>query len=289
MKSYLQMIDYVKLALSTNSNNLHKSTFLDFNAKISSNAEILHFETKERFKTFSFKVIDDKSYSDGTFHKYWQNGKNWKDFNLKDLKNAINDYCFRFNVDSKNTLIHNIEFGVNIEVPFKATVRNIKNVFISYYGKGFQSLSSFTGQSLGVECKFAQFRIKIYSKTVQYILPKNIIRFEIQVKKMQYLGKEKMYLSELLDKTTFIDFEKRLIKLISEIVVYDNSLNGLSKKEKEFSKDVANPNYWYNLERNKRYYNKKKYNNLVKAKSVNNLHRNLIDLIVKKCDILTNI
>ena len=231
------MYDFVKLRLDANKDKLLVNNLIEWENKVNRNtSEIIEhpINTIKKFKTFDFKITEKNIYSQGTFHKYWQNGTNWGDFDLKQFEKAIIQYCAEFEVNPIKSQIHKLEFGVNINPPFAATLKNIRNVFVSYNGIPFESLKSYSGQTIGVECNLNQYRIKIYSKTLQYKLKENVLRFEIQVKKMQKLPYEKVYLSDLL-KTSMIKYCKaELINVMQQIIIYDSSIVNPTKREKVF-------------------------------------------------------
>jgi len=286
------MYDFVKIRIDANKNKLLENNLIEWENKVNRNtSEIIEYpiNTIEKFKTFDFKITEKSIYSQGTFHKYWQNGTNWGDFDLKQFEQAIIQYCAEFGVNPNKSRIHKLEFGVNINPPFKATLKNIRKVFVSYNGTPFESLKSYSGQTIGVECNLSQYRIKIYSKTLQYKLKENVLRFEIQAKKMQKLPFEKVYLNDLLKNPMIKYCKAELIKVMQQIIIYDNDLKPLSKKDAIFLKDVSNPNYWANLNPSNRNKKKVKYLKLLESNTKSNLRNELIRLVKQKGDNLTNI
>jgi hypothetical protein len=286
------MYDFLKIRNDADEINILRNELLKFgfNQDINEPTEEITYpiKTKESYKTFDFKITENSIFSQGTFHKYWQNGTNWGDFDLKQFEQAVNQYCKEFQVNPSKSQLHKVEFGVNITTPFVATLKNIRKVFVSYKGTPFESLKSYSGRTIGVECNLSQYRIKIYSKTLQYKLKENVLRFEIQVKKMQKLSFEKVYLSDLLKLSFTEHCKNELINVLQQIIIYDDSLKGISKKDKEFLKDVSNPNYWAGLNSSNYYKKKSKYDDLVKNHSLNNMKIELINLVKEKGDVLTN-
>lgn len=284
------MIDYSKMNLNTDNNKLLNNKTLEFVSIINSDAEILKQVTKDRYKSFHFKVIGKNAYSDGTIHKYYHNGINWNDFTFTQLNKAINQYCTEFDINPNKTSIHNIEFGVNILVPFEATVNDLRNMFLVCSNKPFELLTNNFGNAIGLVCELSQYKVKIYSKKVQCKeVKKNIVRFEVKVYKMQKIHKKTLYLYDLQKKETLNYYKAFLNKLLKkDIIVFDNSLTNLTAKEKIFIKEASNPNYWLTLNKNQRDKKKHKYNKLVLKKSKSNIKNKLIDLVKEKGDFLTN-
>jgi hypothetical protein len=286
------MYDFLKIRNNADEMNILRNELLKFgfNQDINEPTEEITYPitTKGRYKNFEFKITDYSIFSNGSIHKYWQNGTNWGDLDLMQVKQAIERYSEEFDVNPEKSRIHKLEFGVNINPPFAATLKNIRNTFISYKGTPFESLKSYSGQTIGVECNLSHYRLKIYSKTLQYKLKQNVLRFEIQVRKMQKLPFEQVFLSDLLTAPLINYCRSELIEVMESIIIYDNSLQGLSVKEKIFLKDIANPNYWANLNPSNRHKKKVKYDELVKSNSKSNLKNVLIRLVKEKSDVLTN-
>lgn len=285
------MYDFMKLSLCTDAKVMLENPLLEFDIKGNrSTGELIEYpiDTLKPYNNFKFKITENHCYSAGTFHKYWHNGTNWQDFTIKDFERAIVRYSAEFKVNINKTRIHKLEFGVNINPPFKATLHNIRNTFIAYSNHSFETLKSYSGKPLGIECNLSHYRIKIYSKTLQYNMSENILRFEIQVNTIQKLPFEHLYLNDLLKPKVFNYCKNELINTMSNIIIYDNSLKNLSKNEISFVQDIKNPIYWSNLNKSNRYKKKEKYLRLVNEKSNNYLHNNLIKLVAEKGDFLTD-
>jgi hypothetical protein len=106
---------------------------------------------------------------------------------------------------------------------------------------------------------------------------------------MQKLPFETVYLSDLLEAQFIAYCKAELIKVMQQIIVYDNSFKDLTAKEKIFLKDVSNPNYWASLNPSNRNKKKVKYDELVKNNSRRFLKDELIKIVKEKGDVLTNL
>jgi hypothetical protein len=284
------MIDFIKIAVQGSHSSLldHPEINFHYSGAVDTGEAFTYPMTmNRRYKAMAFKLIEGRILVNGSIHKYWQSGRNWKDFDLFQLRTAIESFCNEFGVDASLARIHNLEFGVNINPPFEATLSNIKQIFVSYKGKPFELMESKGKKCIGVVCKFSQYQIKIYSKTLQYRLTENVLRIEIKTKKMQRITVVPMRLKDITEFDNFKYFKSELVRVVEDIIVLDDSLQGLSKKQMQFLIEVSNPNYWMSLSKGNRYKKKNKYKRLVEAHSKQKLQQELIRLVEGKGDFLT--
>lgn len=285
------MYDFMKFIGALDKDVLLNHDGLEFESKVSEKTgEVLEFPmtTKRRYKGQSFQVFDNCTIGNGSIHKYWQNGTNWKDFDLIQFKEALRFYCKEFGINPKETRLQNLEFGLNIITSFKHSKESLKKMFVSYKGKPFEFMESKGKEVLGVVCKLSHYQIKIYSKAIQYGLSENVLRIEIKCTKMQKISKLPLYLSDLLSPTLIAKLRQELIQVVKDIIVMDNSLVGLTDKGEIFLLQVANPNYWNDLTRAQRSRAKNKYSKLVTDKSLKHFQEKLIQTVVKKCNVITS-
>ena len=242
------MIDGIKTYdLKTNPQNLIENLYLDGHWKTTvhnSDAEI-EKEFAEYFG-LTFRIKHKKVRLQGSVHKYRNAGRhNYDDFKAVDVAEVVRELSERFEIDTAQTLLNNVEFGVNVVLPFGVSV--VLNNLIVYKGKHFEYRAE-KGESY-CQCVRSKFIIKIYDKGKQYNLPDNVLRFEIKVTAMQYLetkGIKLRYLSDLLNMDIYDTLGNILTEVFEEILFDDNTINksDLTTREYETYLFGSNPKKW---------------------------------------------
>ena len=194
----------------------------------------------------TFRLKNGKIKLQGSLHKYRNLGKhNYDDFTAVEVAEIVRELSERFEIDLYSTVLNNVEFGVNVVLPFGVHV--VLDNLITYRGKHFEYKVE-KGISF-YECRMSKFTIKIYDKGKQYNLPNNVLRFEIKVTAMQYLetkGVKLRYLSDLLNMAIYEPLGNILTEVFEEILFGDNTLNesDLTTKELETYLRGSNPRAW---------------------------------------------
>ena len=241
------MIDGIKTYdLKTNPQKLIENPYLDGHWKttINSDAEPL-FDFAEYFG-LKFQLKHRKVRLQGSVHKYRNEGRhNYDDFTAVDVAEVVRELSERFEIDTAQTLLNNVEFGVNVVLPFGVHI--VLDNLIVYKGKEFMRVSK-DGMNY-YQCEKTHFIIKIYDKSLQYKLPNNVLRFEIKVMRMQYLetkGIKLRYLSDLLNRDIYEPLGNILTEVFEGILFGDNTLNEktLNTKELETYLRGSNSKTW---------------------------------------------
>lgn len=194
----------------------------------------------------TFRLKNGKIKLQGSLHKYRNLGKhNYDDFRAMDVAEVVHELERNFKIDLYSTVLNNVEFGVNVVLPFGVNV--VLDNLITYKGKHFEYREE-KGESY-YQCKRTKFIIKIYDKTKQYKLPNNVLRFEIKVTAMQYLepkGVKLRYLSDLLNMAIYEPLGNILTEVFEEILFGDNTINesDLNTRELETYLRGSNPKAW---------------------------------------------
>ena len=125
-----------------------------------------------------FNIRYNKVRLQGSLHKYRNEGRhNYDDFTSLEVAKVVKELQERFEIDIYKTFLNNVEFGVNVVLPFGVHV--VLDNLISYKGKQFER---FVDKGISYyQCKLSKFIIKIYDKGKQYNLSDNVLRFEIKV------------------------------------------------------------------------------------------------------------
>lgn len=257
----LFMYDFNKADLNRMSVDKMKSNpFLNFKAEFSISTGETHDGSKtiasflgiEKFCTINNNQYINLAFS---FHKYHNDGShNYNDFKIIDFVKALIDLSEKFEIDPYLAHVHNIEFGVNLSLPFKT--KCLLDSIISYKSKEYKK-ETYNGRGYLLKFEFDQYELKIYDKGFQYKrkfgIHENIVRFEIKVVKMQYLKSKgidiKTY-SCLLNSNNIAKLSNLLCKAFTELIIFDSSINLKNiknKSEMEILLNGRNPKYWSKL------------------------------------------
>ncbi len=232
---------------------LGNQTLLDWNLSVRERGGEIHSTKTAEYRGLKFTAKCSKLFVRGSLHKYFNSGlHNYNDFHYNDLVNVVSDLTEKFSIDPANVLLENVEFGVNVRLPFP--VERVLSSIILHKGEPFFRFSN-VGSGGGVECKHAQFYIKVYDKGAQYTVGANLLRVEIRVIKMAYFHGKNIKLdtlSDLLELNTLKELREALINTVKEILFTDLSLSLDSSPEKErlILANGSNSNYWTNLKPN---------------------------------------
>ena len=263
------------------------------------------YELPEYIRTASYNGIDKFITSKGesyietkfSFHKYWDiDNRNYSDFGISELTYVLEDLTSKFGYNPYTSILQNIEYGVNITLPFP--VSDLLDSIKLYKGKGYAN-DDYGGKGYMVKFKFDQYEIKIYDKGRQYRLNENILRFEVKVKKMHYLKSKKVPIncySDLLNTETINLLKESLLKAFKALVFYDYSIDtdslNIKLVDKELLRNGNDLKYWKGLKDNPNgcYKRKlKKYNDLVAEHGKSRMKEIVINLMKSKLEIITNI
>ena len=282
-------------------NNRYVSFPIHVNEK---DGEILDYTRFAEYKGLTFSIKNNNVKLNGSLHKYHNNGiHNYNDFHFSELIDVINDISTKFSIPIERTYLNNIEFGVNIEIPF--TTDELFKSIICYKETPFQKFNK--KGTKGIECERPKFLIKIYDKGFPYDLTSNLLRFEIKVIKMQFLKQKNVKIQTLHDLLNINELNKLktiLADVWNDILFYDYSINetDLNARERLILSNGRNPKYWENMhpdsknfkggatgneykkQRKKYYRDIDNYKKCLSVHSSSNIQKNISELIIRKCD-----
>jgi len=258
------MFDYIHTDIKEkNVSEILSNSLLDFISPVSTTTGEINPLNRERKKSKHPPKVQQKadlsgmtvSVTNGTYinlqgsiHEYFH-GNNSGDFTFSEVKKAIENICSALNIDSGLTPLHNLEFGVNIVLPFPV-VTFLNSIFCL---KGQQpERNSHSGKGLTIKFIFGHYELKLYDKGKQRGLNENVLRVEIKVRRMQYLqakGLPIKVLHDLLNESYHIKLKGLLVNAINSLVISEKRMDRgrMTSNEKRISKDCSNPLYWYNL------------------------------------------
>ncbi|MES2762752.1 MAG: hypothetical protein V4677_11115 [Bacteroidota bacterium] len=289
------MYDFVKTKLlGINPKRLLLNSHLEFIQKVNTSTGELDNKQTAITNNMVFKIVNGcYTNLNGSLHKYKNQGlHNYNDFTISDLIEVLKDLSIKFDLNPYQTDIQNLEFGVNVELPYK--VKGFLKSIVTYKGKEYNK-ETFNNRGYLLRFEFDHYDLKIYDKSLQYKLDKNIVRFEIKVKKMEYFNSKSRSIGiytyvDLFKNDVIIKLKKLLIDAFNDLVFYDFSIkiNTITKKlDKELLSIGQNPKYWseFKTPHTKQYYRDlKRYRALVLKYGNGNIQNHVLELITEKLD-----
>lgn len=247
-----KMIDGIK----TKDIQIPNQNLLDWSISVNEkDGEILpQFARIAKYKGLMFINKKDKTYLKGSLHKFFNDGlHNYNDFNFSDLVRTINRLQELFSINPAKVYLENLEFGVNIILPF--TPDKVINSLVIHKGEPFKTVASkYTGgKGSAVECVHGNYIIKIYDKGTQYDQNQNILRIEIKAIKMAYFQFYKIpieTLADLLKTDNLQGLSRLLLKMVNDCLFVDPSLlfqENINEPDKLILARGSNANYWNQL------------------------------------------
>lgn len=199
------MIDYTKIYLTgINVNRLLLLDDLDFKYEVSEKTGLLSSSLTAEYHHCKIVIIENSKEKNnphvsfvGSIHKMWnsRNGilapnfkenKHYKGFNGNqfELKNIIETRTHLeelFDCKASQMIFQNIEFGVNLNVLFTATI--FLKGLLYHKDKKFE----FRYNENYSQAIHNRFVFKIYNKSIQYGMIENTLRVELKIIKMEEL------------------------------------------------------------------------------------------------------
>ena len=291
------MIDYIKiLLLNVDVDRLLNLSFLDFKIEVSENTGELSTKKTAEYHFCKITIYDTGIILfTGSIHKLfnsligikapnYNNIKTYKGFNgnqfaLKNIIEVRTHLEDLFECEPQQMIFQNIELGVNTTPGFnpKLYIKGLlyhKNKLFEYRYNGNLA-----------QAQHQRLIFKIYNKSDQYGMSKNVLRIELKIMKTAEL--------KTIGLRTFADVnhciidkaKQMLLNRFDEVMHYDYTINkkGLTKVQNQLLKSYSNPRYWINdLEPKYRDRHKKRLKEITIQYS-KNLHQQLRKDIIKKC------
>lgn len=199
----------------------------------------------------------------GSLHTYWNDGAhNWNDFNRLDLWDTIYEFCQHYQITPSEAVLHNLEFGVNLVVPFN--VEAFVGDLLSYkkvpFGREFIET-----EGTYYQCKVFGMYLKCYDKGTHYGRKENIFRFEVKVTAMRNLRSVGVRtLEDLLIPSKLAALGDLLFKAWNYVLIREQLPMALfTGKEQVIIEAVTYNHQWKNLSRNQRCQYRKEYGRIM--------------------------
>lgn len=201
----------------------------------------------------------------GSLHR-WHNGgeANVNDFTFPALYDTIRNLTDVLTISPESCLLHGLEVGVNIKLPFHPS--KVLNNMVCYKGRPFLSINKREKAKGGVAA-LNEYKVKVYDKAAQSGQGcGHLLRVEIHIDKMRVLdGYGIKTLSDLQDAKKAYSLKTLLVEAVAGIVWTDRAvkISGLDNREQKQWLYLSNPKSWENMSKAKAYKERKKAVSLV--------------------------
>lgn len=190
----------------------------------------------------------------GSLHKYFNGGEhNHNRFTHIDCVRIINELSEMFDINPTDSVLHGLEFGVNLYLPYSPQ-RVIKSVVV-HGNKPYEAINK--NRRNGVVCVRDNYEIKIYDKGFVSGKPQlNILRIEYKVLKMVDIERFKItFLSDLCDPLKVNPLLGLLVDALENTIFIpdDIVLMALSDHEKIKIQSMRIPSFWKKLNKSNKY------------------------------------
>lgn len=225
----------------------------------------------------------------GSLHRYHNGGGiNTNDFNFSDVCRAVAS-LEAYHIDPKKTALENIEFGVNIALPFSC--KRVLDAVVCMPLRPFTELR-FEKTNIGKRADFQEYEVKIYDKGKQDTgKDTHLLRVELRVKKMQYLKKADIRtLSDLTNPEKLQRAGALLLNVLNEVIFFDYDLRKLETLPPSVKENVlkwSNAKWWQTCSRIQRHRQLKKLNEFEAETNTGKVKTEIFDTVFKKwCEML---
>ncbi len=284
------MIDYLKIhELPVKTVEILNNDRLTFPlSNVATTGEIMNRSQVAHWQELQFVVRGNKVSLKGSLHKHFEGGTNYRDFHLTDIKATIEKLAETFQFDPQQAAINFIEVGVNI--PLNNDPTEIIKTLVIYRNNPFTPLHV-KGKGFGRKCETQQFTIKVYNKSLQYGLIEPLMRFEVKIKRIEFLkrfGITGITLSDLKEPEIYPAFKKILLDILNGILLFDPKTNPdklTTLQDRELFLQGRFPEFWQELPRQRKNEKIKKFGELAGTKEIK---KQLEKFISEKWDNLTN-
>ena len=189
----------------------------------------------------------------GSVHRFSRGGLHNADaFTAADLSTALDDLIQMFQINPFQSRLNNVEFGVNLVLPFP--VSQVLDNLISYKYRPFSRVREPGDGYAYYQCHTQRYVVKLYDKGDQYELDAHVLRVEVKVLKMEYLKSRGRFgvpirldwLADLLDIANYGPLGALLVETFTEILFDEPTINPaiLTARERDIYQNGRNPRFW---------------------------------------------
>ena len=240
------MIDYVKIELFQEVNSFEENPLLEKVREFNdATGEVIGNHFTAILNGIRFRFYDSgRIFIDGSLHKFKNKGiHNYDDYFFFQFLATVVKLEEDFGINIGHARLLNLEYGVNIIPPIPS--KKIIEGLMFYKTTRFKDIHlAQPGRFKRVDLQ--RFSIKVYDKGAQYQeLDHELLRVEIQVKKMAYFNKiEIETLADLLDKDKLRRLGLDLISKWSSLLFFDPTIFENEYSYQDENLKWSNPHYW---------------------------------------------
>ena len=277
------MIDFVKFTIMQVGILLRLKTELTFEKRLTKNNNVVWSALYKNIIIEIFEPTMTITVS-GSLHYLKNDGlHNWNDFTRLELFDTVIEFCNRFGLGPKKAVLHGVEFGVNIKVPFEPSYF-IKRVLAYKKGK-IEQLTAKAEKSDAIKICFDQYRLKIYNKSKQFGTDSNILRFEVKITRMVKVAAigGLNTLHDLLKPKILQKLGCILLSEFKELIISEPmDLDQMTKRELATFEQMNNAAFWESITNRSLRRDRKNRFRCLTAMYGNGLHNQVLRLIYEK-------
>lgn len=285
------MIDFVRFGLPVS----YKKQFLE-NSSLTWKKDVqkgIHLERHFEFYKLKVIVYTKQVVVAGSVHSYYnfkttEKWHNYDDFSLLKLERSLEMLANELDFKLEDTIIQNLEFGVNIELtqPSK-TILERDIVCCRYLGSSVDK--SYGGVGRYKQFEFSSYQLKIYDKGSQFNVGSMLLRVELKTKRSSYVTKGRSWtLLDLLDRTKLSGLLDKILDVWRKTTLCDQINEDKIKDEKDLSKLrlFKSSSYWVNLKSKGRQQmtrrRMKKFEGLMAKYGLDSMHKEIAKKVKEK-------
>lgn len=255
--NHFNMIDFIHLFSKIQDFNMylnHKAIPFVEGIEHRSQHKLAYFWHKDIKTNLMFKVgYNNWIDVSGSITKYWYE-ENYNNLTYSDLCCAIYSLADTLSKRPNELILRSFEFGLNIHMSQNKSALEMTDLALNYKNGFFENISNKNKDpSIGKKCKLQEYYVKLYSKSNEYHLPFELLRYELKVIKMRWVQKHDIRSAEdLTNKIKLNALKTILIKSISNMTFYDNTIyiNTLNKANQQLCLNWQSEIYRKNLLKN---------------------------------------
>ncbi len=294
------MIDFVKIESPVDEDRLLALDFLDWNGTYSVATGESKYPIRSRFHDLYLTITSRGLKLHGSLHKLYnaitgQGSQNHSMFSINQLDTTIGWLVDHLQISTSEALVTNLEYGVNCKVPMGPSDL-IKSHVITWSGYNYSRRENFDYKGRYYQWERDQYFIKLYSKSEQYLLDSNLLRFEKKSIKSAYHSKLGIqHVEDLLQPEVHQILRSDLLKTWDKFIMIDPqwiSCGEMTNSHRERLQRYSNPLIWeqYRAKGAGRfYYHNKKFRELNSRTGTNSMQLLLHDSIAANWDDLTDL
>lgn len=281
--TFFEMIDFVKFTITQVGILLKLKSELTFEKRLTKNNNVVWSAWYKNMLIEIFEPTMTITVS-GSLHYLKNDGMhNWNDFTRLELFDTVIEFCNRFGLDPKKTILHGFEFGLNVNVPFEPSFF-IERVLAYKKGK-IEQLTAQAEQRDAIKICFDQYRLKIYNKSKQFAIDSNILRFEVKITRMAKVAAigGLNTLHDLLKPKILQKLGRILLSEFKELIISEPmDLDRMTDRELATFEQMNDTAFWESITNKSMRRDKKNRFRCLTAKYGSGLHNQVSTLINEK-------